>query len=107
MPTPPLWFLRELRKINPYFGARFNAEKEVWEITEAVRHARRSGQINGSPLFIMRRKSECALRVKELGERWLAYVRRNDPRKYNSIAKMVDALKIDEQKMPQMQQTFV
>lgn len=107
MPTPPSWFVRELKRINPHFGVRWSAKKACWEITEAVRTAALVATVEGAPVFRMDRRPESALRFKELGERCLAYVRRNDPRRYNSVQKMVEALGIDKGARPQIQQTFV
>lgn len=106
MPTAPAWFVRELRRINPHFGVRFNIKKACWEITEAVRTAAQVASVGGAPVFRMDRRPETALRFKELGEKCLAYVRRNDPRRYSSVQQMVDKLGIDKGERPQIQQTF-
>lgn len=107
MPTPPAWFVKELKRLNPHFGVRFSEKHKLWEITEAVRTSQQIASFEGAPVYKMHRRPETALRFKDLGERCLSFVRRNDPRRYNSIQKMVDALGIDKGERPQIQQSFV
>ncbi len=107
MPTAPSWFVRELKRLNPHFGVRFSEKHGSWEITESVRTSKQIASVEGAPVFLMHRRPETALRFKGLGERCLAYVRRNDPRRYNSVQQMVDKLGIDKGERPQIQQTFV
>lgn len=107
MPAAPSWFIRELKRLNPHFGARWSDKQKLWEITEAVRTSKQIASVEGAPVFLMHRRPETALRFKELGERCLAYVRRNDPRRYNSVQKMVDKLGIDKGSRPEVQQTLV
>jgi hypothetical protein len=107
MPTPPAWFVKSLRAINPHFGVRFCARRRTWEITEAVRTSKCVATLEGAPVFRIDRRPEGALRFKELGERCLAYVRRNDPRRYRSVEAMVESLGIDKGERPRIQETFV
>ena len=92
MPRPPSWFLSKLKAINPYFGVEWDDRKNIWAITEGVRHV----SVAGAGIFVMRRRNEPALRFKELGSRALEYVRRNNPRRFRSVQQMVDGLGIDK-----------
>lgn len=95
MRTPPAWFVKCLKGINPNFSVSWRENRGKWAIMEGVRTSVHVGNINGSPVYKISRRPEPALFVSSLGSKVLDYVQRNDPRKYKSLQEMIDALDID------------
>jgi hypothetical protein len=96
----PAWFVRALKALNPHFSVEWDQTHKLWAVREAVRHSSLAAEVEGAPVYRIRRRPETALRFAELGSRLLDYVRRNDPRRYRSVEHMVKKLRIDDRVNP-------
>lgn len=85
----------------------WDEKQNLWAVQESVRHSQLVTSIEGAPVYRMHRRPETALRFADVGSRLLDSVRRNDPRRYNSVQQMVKKLKIDDRERPKIQETVV
>jgi hypothetical protein len=91
----PVWFTRKLRSINRHFVARWHDDKGLWSIDENVRWSTFSGFHDGAAVYRLRRRPARGIYVRELGHEALQLVRRQDPRRFKSMADVIKGLNID------------
>ncbi len=100
MRKAPSWFVKALKALNPHFTVAWDEAQGLWAVRESVRSSALISEIDGAPVYRIKRRPETALRFAGLGSRLLDHVRRNDPRRYSSVQQMVKKLRIDDRARP-------
>src|SRR2546423_1688825 len=94
--TPPRWFDRLLKALNPRFTAVWIESRKQWAINEDVRWMTYQGRHDGAAVYRIGRRPVRGIYVEELGSRVIDLLKSRDPRRYRTLEGVIEGMGIDK-----------